>query len=113
MSQDRIRWSRSKVRSLEALRRRSGLSIQAFCLEEGVPRSSFDYWRRRLREDDASSREGSSFVEFEVSGAEEAESGSDCEYELLLANGISVRVGSGFNATEVRELVTIAQGVAR
>ena len=68
MSQGRIRWSRSKVRSLDSRRRRSGLSIQAFCLDEGIPRSSFDYWRRRLREDDAPSRERSSFVELELSG---------------------------------------------
>ena len=92
---------------------KSGLSLRAFGLQESVPYTRLMYWRRRLREDDAPSRERLSFVELEFSGTESAESGSYGEYELLLPNGVSVRVGSGFDATEVRELVTIARGVER
>ena len=61
----------------------SGLSRKTFCEREGIPRSSFETWRRRL----ASRAVAARFVEV----APAAEGARSWEVEVALPGGITLR----------------------
>jgi transposase-like protein len=43
----RIRWSAERFAAVSSAQRASGLSVQAYCLREGINLSSFYRWRDR------------------------------------------------------------------
>ena len=64
----------------------SGLGSRAFCRREGVSPSSFQRWRRRLRED-----AGGGFVEL-VSEAPATVARREWVFELALPHGVVLRM---------------------
>ena len=63
---------------------RSALSRQRFCAEASIPASSFDYWRRKLRREQATAAPG--FIELPS-----ISSGSSWDVELELGGGVVLR----------------------
>jgi hypothetical protein len=45
--------SESKILELINRQKETGLTIKAFCANEGIPKSSYYYWRRKLRREPA------------------------------------------------------------
>ena len=82
----------------------SGLSLRAFCQQEGIKDHQFHYWRRRLTADTAVPCEPERFVSLEFAGHC---STNDCE-----SSGVSVIIGSarielarGFDSGELLRTV--------
>lgn len=80
----------------------SGLSVAAYCRQEGIQRSQFFAWRRRLRDRDQSTGE---FVPM-----------SFREESAGVASGVAVVVGrvrlelsSGFDESELRRALRIVE----
>jgi transposase len=79
--------------------RKSGLTVIAFCRSEGVSAPSFYHWRKRLtqrtgRRRSAAKRPRESFVPVRLT-APLAQVGAEPPVEILLPNGVQVRVPGG------------------
>jgi transposase-like protein len=80
--------------------RASGLSVRAFCLRHGLAQPSFYAWRRELQRREA---ERPAFVPVcVVAENEPARAGG---VEVVLRGGRTVRVGPGFDAATLRQVV--------
>ncbi len=66
---------------------KSGLTIEAFCRREGVPKNSFWNWRRRLRKEQVPAKK--SFVEIVP---QKAEPEAPLRVEIQFPNGAVLRV---------------------
>ena len=84
--------------------RTSGLSVRAFCRLRGLSEPSFYAWRRSLQQ-----RPATTFVPVRVV-ADQAPAPSSC-FELVLANGRTVRVAPGFEAAALRQLLAVLEEV--
>jgi hypothetical protein len=96
--------------------RRSGQTVRAFCGEQGLSEPSFYAWRRIIAERDQQSRCGRRrdgngqdnkqpvFVPVRVAAA------SSGPLEVVLGQGRVVRVGSGFDAVTLRQLLAVLEG---
>jgi hypothetical protein len=99
---------------------RSGLSVREFCESRGLVEGSFYFWRRELRARDAEDQRvkrtassagigatssAPSFAAITVSGWESPSSA----LELVLANGVRVRVPVGFDRQTLRELLSVLE----
>ena len=77
----------------------SGLSAAAWCRKEKVSYSSFIYWRRRLRREEAKpGREHPAFQEIVLAGG----GGSAERIEVCLPGGVSIRVPTGVDRETLR-----------
>lgn len=85
MSKEKL-WTK-RMRAFE----RSGLSRRAWCEKEGVPLSSLDYWRRRLR----TMETAQALVPIVV--AEQPLSSKTCLIEID-ASGVQLRVPTNIDA---------------
>jgi hypothetical protein len=81
---DRRRRSESEWRALVERQKASGLSQIEFCQQEGIARSTFEVWRRRI----ASRSVAGQFVELAMPG----EGGGEWEVELTLPLGMVLRL---------------------
>src|SRR5947209_8294602 len=79
---------------------RGGLSVRAFCQEEGVSEPSFYDWRRRLARRDAEVQ----FIPVEVVPEPTA-----AELELVLDGGRRLRIGPGFDAATLQRLLAVLE----
>jgi hypothetical protein len=82
----------------------SGLSVRAFCAQNGLAQASFYAWRRVLERRAA---EQPAFVPVQVVPVATPTHAS--ALELVLADGRTVRVASGFNATTLRQLLAVLE----
>jgi len=90
--------------------RTSGLSVRAFCAEQGLSEPSFYVWRRRLAEREATVPFVPLTVTPEVRTAIAAD-GSAGSVELVLDAGRRLRIGPGFDGpTLVRLLALLEEG---
>ena len=106
----------------------SGQSVRAFCRQEGLKESAFFFWRRELalqdRADAASppppscKRKTSSPVEptgaaarfLPVRVVEEAAVEATSAVELVLAQGRTIRVRTGFDRQALVEVLAVLEG---
>jgi transposase-like protein len=93
--------------------RRSGQSVRAYCVQEGLSEPSFYAWRRELARRDrhaeqtATSTTSASFVPVRVVSEPSA------AIEIVLSKGPIVRVRPGFDATTLRQvLATVEAAIA-
>jgi hypothetical protein len=104
--------------------RRSGLTGRDFCTENGLPEPSFYAWKREIARRDqealgrgkartrrsAKQRAAGSklpaFMQVTIDGAAKAASA----IEVVVAQGRTLRVRPGFDATTLRELVRVLEG---
>jgi len=115
-----------KWRQLLAAWARSGLTQVAFCRKRGIAVASFGWWKRELARRDTErtspSEEslistspdavaGAMFVPVRVKIPEAAPSGDDGSMEIVVRGGRRVRVGAGFDADALAQVVAVLEGV--
>jgi hypothetical protein len=108
-------------RRLFRLWRRSGLTGRDFCAKHGLSEPSFYAWRREIgrRDQEAASRpkakracvhakhggSGPAFVQMRIDGAASARAA----VEVVVANGRILRVGPGFDADVLRQVLRLLE----
>jgi hypothetical protein len=75
----------------------SGLAVKDFCLERGINYYTFKGWQQRF------SKDGSGFRELVAVG------GGEASYSVVLRSGRELRLGAGFSAARVRQLVELLE----
>jgi len=86
--------------------RASGLSVAAFCRRHGIAAASLYAWRRRL----GPAAGARVFVEAKVVDPSPAQAAG--LIEVCLKGGRRLRVGGGFDARVLLELVTALEGLS-
>jgi hypothetical protein len=76
----------------------SGLTVRDFCRERGVNYYTFKGWQQRFGKE-----EGGGFRELVPVAGDEA------SYSVVLRNGRELRLGAGFSAARVRQLVELLE----
>jgi transposase len=102
---------------------RSGLTIRAFCLREGLKDGAFRWWRqaltRRDREASATSRTNRdgepteatpAFLPVRLVDLEAAAPRSSPPIEVVLPTGPTVRVPSGFDPRTLGQVLAVLEG---
>jgi hypothetical protein len=108
----------SKILELIKRQKETGLNITAFCANEGIPKSSYYYWRKKLNRDP-----GKRFIPLLVNSAPAAMGGHSKDYirdqhdhhtsgddfllELLYPNGTRLRIKSDPDFNHLRSLVCL------
>lgn len=92
-----------EMERLLARRRRRGLTWAELSEETGVPRSTLEWWQRRLRDGDDRTRDPE-FVEVTVMPPA-ARAGAIVPIEVILRSGHRVSVVPGFDAEHLRRVV--------
>lgn len=100
---------------------KSGLTIQAFCEQEGLPAHQFSWWRRELKRRDGqarkakakkpaqrakrSKRTSGSFVPVEIA----APNASAASIEIVLDQPPRIAVSAGFDPQLLREVLRVME----
>ena len=108
----------SKILELVKRQKETGLSITAFCANEGIPKSSYYYWRKKL-----SKEPGKHFIPLLVNSTpapmsghlkdyireqlEHNTPGDDFLLELHYPNGTRLRIKSDPDFNHLRSLVCL------
>lgn len=83
--------------------RESGLSVAAFCKNEGITEAAFYYWRKKLRQNSCGSagQDTPAFIEVKVPDR------SGLSLELLLTSGNTLRIAPGFDDQSLRDVLSV------
>lgn len=85
----------------------SGLSIRAYCREQGLTEPSFYQWRKRLsRENPLCEPAHPMFVPVRIQPAPALEDKQTVAIEVALGNGRVLRVRPGFDAATLQRVVS-------
>jgi hypothetical protein len=101
--------TRQKWQRLISGQQSSGLSVTRFCRRHGVSTPSFYAWRKRLAADGAER-----FVEVRLAQADGRAAGAAEAgiIEVCLGGARRVMVRPGFDATTLRQVVDVLEGLA-
>jgi hypothetical protein len=107
--------NKSKIMELIKRQKDTGLNITAFCSNEGIPKSSFYYWRKKLNNEP-----GKRFIPLLVNSApapmtgpakdymrEHPIQGDDFLLELSYPNGTRLRIKNAPDLDNLRSLVCL------
>ena len=94
-----VQTRREQWRAMIDKQAQSGLSIRAFCIQEGVRDADFYHWRKRLRE-----AEPMRFALVEAGGTALSAPGP---IELHLASGDRLKIGAGVDAATLRAVLSV------
>ena len=87
---------------------RGSVTQARFCAREGVATSTFQYWRRRLREAAAgAATPGGSGRLIAVQVREEPPRAADTGLRLVLPSGVGIDVRADFDAATLRRVVAV------
>jgi hypothetical protein len=86
--------------------RASGLSVRDFCARHDLTTASFYHWRRVLEQ--RAAEEPVAFVPVQV--VADVVSTRASALEVVLTDGRTVRVGPGFDAATLRQLLAVLEG---
>jgi len=108
----RARWSQDDAREVLAALARSGKSVRVFCEEHGLDPQRVYLWRRRLgtvaKGDSTMFREltvrPSSVLNVMISPAS--------PFEVVLGDGVVVRVPAAFDSASLQRLLEVLQSLA-
>ena len=107
----------SKILELIKRQKETGLNITAFCANEGIPKSSYYYWRKKLNREP-----GKRFIPLLVNSTQALMSspskyireqqehhgtGDDFLLELIYTNGTRLRIKSDPDLDHLRSLVCL------
>ena len=107
----------SKILELIKRQKETGLTITAFCVNEGIPKSSYYYWRKRLNREPATR-----FIQLRVNSTqapikgpskcdqeqhENHTSGDDFPVEISYPNGTTLRIKHALDLAGLRSLVLL------
>jgi hypothetical protein len=87
----------------------SGLSRREYCEREGMPVTTFDYYRQRTTRKAAAKRRAAGLVKVKVEAAP-VETPS-VFFRLMLANGRRIESAWNFNEADLARLIRIAEAV--
>ena len=109
MSKQRL--SRQRWRELVNEHRASGLSVDAFCKQQGLATSTFFNWARRFKTEAPSvmaqaSPDAADFVELEAPLAPTTVAEAP-PIELVLPSGLVLRVRHGFDRRVLKQVVEV------
>jgi hypothetical protein len=93
-------------RRMLRLWQRGGLSVRAFCEQQGLSPPSFYAWRRTLAERDA---QAVTFVPVEVLPQPLPPESEAAGLELVLAGGRVLRIGPAFDEPTLRRLLALLE----
>ena len=101
-----------EMRAVFARHKESGLTLKAFGEREGIAYTTLQYWRRRLRDDEApalspSKGEPVSLAPVRVVADTKAPEPPARGFDIWLSNGVSLEVPSGFDEGDLRRLVGV------
>jgi hypothetical protein len=87
--------------------RQSKLAVRAFCALHELAEPSFYAWRRLIaqRDHEVAARATPAFVPVHVVPA----TATHAPFEIVLGNGRIVRVGNGFDADALRQLLVVLE----
>ena len=108
----------SKILELIKRQKETGLNITAFCANEGIPKSSYYYWRKKLN-----SEPGKRFIPLLVNSTAATMSGPSKNYireehehhtsgdafpmEITYPNGTTLRIKHALDLVGLRSLVLL------
>jgi len=107
----------SKILELIKRQKETGLNITAFCANEGIPKSSYYYWRKRLNREPANR-----FIQLRVNSTLEPmhepskhnqeqhdhhSSGNGFPMEISYPNGTTLRIKHSLDLAGLRSLVLL------
>lgn len=108
----------SKILELIKRHKETGLTIKAFCANEGIPKSSYYYWRKRINRDPANR-----FIQLRVNTTQShmtglskcnpqqhdhPRSGDGFPIEISYPNGTTLRIKHPLDMDGLRSLVLLA-----
>lgn len=88
---------------------RGGLSRREYCQRHQLALSTFDYWRRRLRKEEAPAP-SSRAVEVLRVDLEVASAMGSAALEVVVGKGRVIRVPAGFDAQTLERLLAVLEG---
>lgn len=108
----------AKIRDLIQRQKETGLNITDFCTNEGIPKSSFYYWRKKIRKEKAvnfipllvkpaPAPVNERLKDFHREQNNQAGSGDDFLLELIYPNGTRLRIKNVHDLEHIRNLVTL------
>ena len=86
----------------------SGLSRQQYCQREGIPVTTFDYYRQRSSRKAAAKRRAAGLVKVKLEVAPEQ---AQSVFTLTLANGRRIESAWAFSDVDLARLIRIAEAV--
>jgi hypothetical protein len=107
----------SKILELIKRQKETGLTISAFCANEGIPKSTYFYWRKKLNRDP-----GKRFIPLLVNSTQALmsgpskyireqqechDTGDDFLLELIYTNGTRLRIKSDPDLDHLRSLICL------
>jgi hypothetical protein len=107
----------SKIRELIKRQKETGLNITAFCTNEGIPKSSYYYWRKRINREPANR-----FIQLHVNSTQAPMNGSSkynqeqhdhhtsgdaFPMEISYPNGTTLRIKHPLDLAGLRSLVLL------
>ena len=108
----------SKILELIKRQKETGLNITSFCANEGIPKSTYYYWRKRLNREPANR-----FIQLRVNSTQAPMNGSskfnqgqhdhhtsgdDFPMEISYPNGTTLRIRHALDLAGLRSLVLLA-----
>ncbi len=100
---DSRRWTAEQAAVVLAVAEESGLSMRRFAVRHGIDPQRLTRWQSQLAGPRPADR---TFVEITALATAHA---STSGFEVALRNGRVVRVGSGFDAGELRRLLAVVE----
>ena len=108
------RRSRAEAECLVSEFEQSGLKRREFCAARGLSVHTLDAWRKRIAQSGAQEK----IVPVEIVEERAASVGSmpaestarNGQFRVVLAQGLRIEVDPGFDATELRRLITVLDG---
>lgn len=90
--------------------RQSGKSQREFCEERGIPLSTFQWWRKRLREQTEQDREDPGFVEVALRPRQSLQGGSTVASPVVVAVGsYRVEIAGAFDSTTLETILDVLE----
>lgn len=83
---------------------RSGQTINEFCRRRGINESTFGWWRRERKRHEQGQAPAVELVEIGTS-----DGAGERAVEVMLANGIRLRVPAGFERRSLEEILAIVR----
>ena len=103
----------SKITVLLERQKESGLSIKSFCSNEGIAKSTFYYWQKKLRKEASGGRFIPLLVRAPGSGESpsahrtEGSGQNDAPLEIIFPNGTTLRIRHTLDLAGLRSLVSL------
>lgn len=112
--------SEPKFNELIKRQKETGLTITAFCSNEGIPKSTFYYWRKKLGKaqlnrfiplivNSSAAPMGARRNNFIQGPAEKSVAGDDYLLELVYPNGTRLRIKNEPDLEHIRSLVCLLE----